>query len=225
MKTIAHRGLSALYPENTLLAFQKALESGADGIETDLRLTKDDEIVLFHDKDLMRVSGHNDAVETLTREALKRFDVGLGERIPTVDELLALVKGRCTLILEIKYHPDTYKKLCELLAHKISDKLSWVEVSCFDDRVLETMYHLNRKIKLHKLIDNEALLFRSDLDKKYAFVSYYDIEVSLRKNVLALGLFEKKKVIFWTVEHEDLSKEKKAGLYGVMSNMIPLSES
>ena len=66
MKMIAHRGFSARYPENTLLAFTKAMEAGVDGIETDLRLSKDAHPVLFHDDTLERLTGNNGCVEELT---------------------------------------------------------------------------------------------------------------------------------------------------------------
>ena len=54
---IAHRGFSGKYPENTMLAFQKALELGVDAIELDVHLSKDGEVMVFHDEDLMRMTG------------------------------------------------------------------------------------------------------------------------------------------------------------------------
>ena len=56
MKVFAHRGLSSLYPENTLIAFEKALEYQIDGIETDVQLTKDNQMVIFHDEDVSRTT-------------------------------------------------------------------------------------------------------------------------------------------------------------------------
>jgi len=221
MKIIAHRGLSESYPENTLLAFQKAIEASADGIETDLRLTADNEIVLFHDKDLNRIAKTDSKIEDLTLSELKQFDLGEGESIVRVDELISLVDGKLTLILEIKYNLDTYKKLCEILVKKIADKLDWVEVSCFEDRVLEYMHLLDPHIKLHKIIGNVPILE----DKQFAFcndtVSYLDVDIALRDTVLKKGLMQKYKVIFWTVDKEDIhDQEKEAGLYGIMSNKI-----
>lgn len=220
MKYIAHKGLSAYYPENTLLAFDKALQAGADGIETDLRLSADEKIVLFHDKSLKRITGHSDAPESLTLSALKKLDAGSGESIPTLDELLHLTQGKATLILEIKYNTSTYKRLCELTKEKIKDKLSWVEVSCFHDKVLEYMHILNADIGLHKLIEKASVLTMKDFENVYSYVSYFDVAVALHHIVLAQGLIQKYKIIFWTVDKEDLSKEIDAGLYGVMKNNI-----
>jgi len=220
MKRIAHRGLSKDYPENTMLAFKKALESGADGIETDLRLSLDEEVILFHDANLKHITGHDNTPEALSLAELKKLDAGEGECIPSLDELLQLTKGRATLILEIKYNPGTYKRLCEIIVKQIEDKLGWVEVSCFEDKVLKYMHQLNPHVKLHKLIDKSSTIRDKDFETLYAYVSYFDVDVKLRDIVLDKRLFERHKVIFWTVDKEDLSKEKEAGLYGIMKNDI-----
>ncbi len=218
MKNIAHRGLSKDYPENTMLAFKKALEAGADGIETDLRLSLDEKIILFHDANLKRITGHDHTPESLSLAELKKLDAGEGECIPSLDELLQIIKGRITLILEIKYNPSTYRRLCEIIEKHIEDKLGWVEVSCFEDKVLKYMYYLNPHVKLHKLINKASTLLDKDFETRYAYVSYFDVDVRLRDIVLDKRLFERHKVIFWTVDKEDLSKEKEAGLYGIMKN-------
>jgi len=220
MKIIAHRGLSQKYPENTLLAFKKAIEAGADGIETDLRLSLDDEIILFHDNNLKHITGLDMPPEALTLLALKKLDIGEGERIPSLAELLHLAEGKVTLVLEIKYNPHTYKKLCKIMLKEIEDKLDWVEVSCFEDRVLEYLDMLNPDVKLHKLIEYAYILESEDMEARYDYVSYFDVNVHLHDIVLDHGLMQRKKVIFWTVDKEDLSKEQEAGLYGIMTNDI-----
>ena len=218
MKIIAHRGFSELYPENTLLAFKKALEAGVDGIETDLRLSRDGQAIIFHDDNLKRMTGLDNTPEALTLSELKKLDTGSGQTIPSLDELLTLTSSQATLILEIKYMPSTYKRLCEVIELAIKDKLEWVEVSCFDDEVLEYMHGLNPQVKLHKLIEHESTLKDKDFENKYAYASYFDIDVKLRKLVLELALCQRHKIIFWTVQKEDLTQEKEAGLYGIMKN-------
>jgi len=220
MKVIAHRGLSAHYPENTLLAFDKAIEAGADGIETDLRLSADGKIILFHDKSLQHIAAVEAKPEDLTLASLKNIDVGMRESIPTLDEALQFVDGKLTLILEIKYNVSTYKTLCELTEERIKDKLSWVEVSCFEDKVLEYMHALNPKIRLHKLIEKASILTMENSEERYAYISYFDIKTTLRTLALEKGLIAKHKVILWTVDNEDLSKEIGAGLYGIMKDDV-----
>lgn len=73
---IAHRGASALAPENTLAAFQKAIEDEADGIEFDVRIARDGVPVVFHDANLKRIAGRENTVSSFTSEKLRTFDVG-----------------------------------------------------------------------------------------------------------------------------------------------------
>lgn len=216
MKIIAHRGFSSDYPENTLLAFSKALDAGADGIETDLQLSRDEAVILFHDDTLKQITKTEGTPQEYTLAELKHLDAGRGESIPTLDELLRLCDAKATLILEIKYDPVTYKRLCERTAEHIAEMREWVEVSCFEDRVLEYMHELVPQIRLHKLIDKVSTLRDKEFESKYAYVTYFDISVKLRKSVMQMGLLQRHKVIFWTVKDEELGKEMAAGLYGIM---------
>lgn len=218
MKIIAHRGYSSDYPENTLLAFKKALEVGVDGVEIDLRLSPDGKSIIFHDDTLERIAGLNLPPEAIPFHELQKLDVGQGESIPSLDDILQLAAAKTILILEIKYKPANYKKLCEVVQESIKDKLEWAEVSCFEDCVLEYMHELNPKVKLHKLIDEASTLEDKDFERKYSYASYFDIDIKLKDKAFELGLIQKYKVIFWTVDKEDISKEKEAGLYGIMKN-------
>ena len=74
VKNFAHRGFSGKYPENTMLAFEKAVEAGAEGIELDVQLTKDGEIVIIHDETIDRTTDGKGFVADYTYEELKKFD-------------------------------------------------------------------------------------------------------------------------------------------------------
>lgn len=107
MKRFAHRGVMALQPENTMSAFRLALDTGADGIETDVHLTKDGELVLIHDETLERTTDGNGMVSSYTLDELRRFNAGVRysqqEVIPTLQELLELVRGESIrLNIEVK---------------------------------------------------------------------------------------------------------------------------
>ena len=106
---IAHRGLSLVYPENTLKAIDAAFTAGADAAEVDIRLSRDGVPVVFHDDTLERTSNGRGAVEALSVAELKRLDAGswmdtrfAGERIPTLEEVVRLAKGRGRLLLDLK---------------------------------------------------------------------------------------------------------------------------
>ncbi len=106
---IAHRGASGYAPENTLIAVRRAMEMRAEMVEVDILLSKDGIPVLLHDPSLDRTTNGTGVVSDLTLDELKLLDAGswfdvqfAGEQIPTVDELLALCKGKMALNLEIK---------------------------------------------------------------------------------------------------------------------------
>ena len=124
MKTTihAHRGASALYPENTLEAFSKAIEQGADCIELDVHLTKDGQIVVAHDAVLERVSNGSGYINDHTLEELKSFNfsklfpAGPVCRIPQLSEVFSLVKpSALTLNIELKTTERLYPALPEKL--------------------------------------------------------------------------------------------------------------
>ncbi len=99
---IAHRGLSGLYPENTLLAFREAVKWGVDGIETDVRRTRDGAIVCLHDETLDRTTNLSGKLSEYTLQEVRRADAGRGERIPTLWEALDEIDGKAMLCIEIK---------------------------------------------------------------------------------------------------------------------------
>lgn len=128
---IAHRGSSMAAPENTLAAVEQAIEDGADYVEIDVRLTADDEVVLFHDRSLARLTGDPRRLNELTREELAGFDVGSwfgdafqGERIPGLDEALAAVRGRNALMIDLKPDPGRGEALAAGVIAALRDEAS-----------------------------------------------------------------------------------------------------
>ncbi len=98
---IAHRGASAEAPENTLAAFDRALALGVDGIELDVRLTRDGVPVVFHDATLARLAGRRARVSRLTLAELRAVRIA-GEAIPTLEEVLRRTRNRALVQIEIK---------------------------------------------------------------------------------------------------------------------------
>jgi glycerophosphoryl diester phosphodiesterase len=106
-KFIAHRGLhSKLIPENSLLSFQKALEYNYS-IEFDLTITKDEEVVVFHDDNIFRLCNIDKKIEDVKYSYLKELKLfNSKENIPLFEDLLNLINGKITLIIEIKKHKN-----------------------------------------------------------------------------------------------------------------------
>ncbi len=99
---IAHRGASAYEPENTLRAFERAIEMGATMLELDVHLSREGHPMVIHDTDLSRTTNGTGRVTDLSLTQIKRFDAGLGERVPTLDEVIELARDRAKLYIELK---------------------------------------------------------------------------------------------------------------------------
>ncbi len=110
----AHRGASMHAPENTMAAFRAALDAGATYIELDVQRTRDEQIVVLHDGDLLRIGGDPRKVSELTTPDLVAIDIGrkydakfAGEHTPTLKEVIDLVRGKMKINVELKYNvPD-----------------------------------------------------------------------------------------------------------------------
>jgi glycerophosphoryl diester phosphodiesterase len=105
---VAHRGNQKLEPENTLAAFRRAIDEGADALETDLRFTSDDQLILFHDHTLERTTDGSGPVRSHSLAQIKQLRTRRpggqlsDERVPTLLEMLAMLGGEAPLLLELK---------------------------------------------------------------------------------------------------------------------------
>ena len=161
MAVAGHRGDSYNYYENTLTAFKMAIENGADMIETDVRLSKDDFLVLIHDDKVDRTTNGNGFVKDMSFEELRKLNCGDShnyEQIPTLSELFELIKDtKITVNIEIKeYYSESNAIRCEKCIEKV---ISLVEeyglgdrilINSFDAYVLEYVYKkYGKKYLLH----------------------------------------------------------------------------
>lgn len=122
VEIVAHRGASHNAPENTLAALKLAWEQKADASEFDVHLSKDGRIVVIHDADTKRTAGVDKKVVVQTLDELRTLDVGkwkgakfAGEKIPTLEEMLAAVPAGKTVFVEVKCGPDIVPELDRVL--------------------------------------------------------------------------------------------------------------
>jgi len=122
---IAHRGASEDAPENTLAAFQLALEQGADAVEGDFRLSKDGTIVCIHDSHGRRTLQKNVEIKKTPFEALRKLSAGswkgkqwVAEKIPTLEEILDLLPENVPLYLEVKAGPEFLEPLAKIIENR-----------------------------------------------------------------------------------------------------------
>src|SRR5512147_1649335 len=150
-KKIAHRGASGRYPENSRLAFEKAIAAGADMIELDCQQTADGHVVVFHDERLARTTGARGKLCEKTLEQLRKLDIGKwrgpafrGARILTLEEALEVFAGNIDLCLEIKSAPAAPPGI-ELKLLFILSRYDYLErstISSFDYRSLARVREL-----------------------------------------------------------------------------------
>ena len=101
-KIMGHRGAPADEPENTLRSFRRALAVGVAAVELDVQLTKDGRLAVIHDETLDRTTNGRGPVKNFTLAELQRLDAGLGEPIPSLEEVFDLVQGKAHLVVELK---------------------------------------------------------------------------------------------------------------------------
>lgn len=155
---ITHRGANKYAPQNTLPAFERAVQIGTDGFETDVHITKDGKIVLCHNYTIDETSDGKGNVADMTLEELKQYDFGsyfsekfAGTKIPTIDEFLSLVEKTDISILNIEIKSpkqnetaiviETIKAVKE---HGLFDKLL---ISSFDPKLLAEAKRIDRRCK------------------------------------------------------------------------------
>jgi len=149
---IAHRGASKIAPENTLLAFRKAIEYKANYIEFDVFKSKDGELVVTHDYELSRLTGYSGFTEDLTLEELKTLNFGEGEKIPTLLDVIYLTKGKIGLCVDVLSR-NIEKKLVQLLRE--SDLVENTIISSFNFKELKKIQKLEPNFKFASLIPYE----------------------------------------------------------------------
>lgn len=156
----AHRGASADAPENTLPAFELALAQGAQGLEFDVQLTRDDEVVVIHDETLERTTDGHGWVADHSLDQLRALDAGVrhkgfaGTRIPTLGEVLDLTRGTgVTLNIELKNSKMRYKGMEERVVEILAGRPASgpVVLSSFNHYSLLRLHDLDRGLTLGAL--------------------------------------------------------------------------
>lgn len=206
MKVFAHRGLSSKYPENTLIAFEKALEYQIDGIETDVQLTKDGQLVIIHDEILTRTTGHEGFVKDFTLKELKEMNAnnhyeGRYE-IPTLDELLTLLEKHDVIInLELKTSVFEYngiEKLVydEIIKHNLKDRII---ISSFNHESLLRMKEIDKSVKCG-ILTADRIVEVEDYISRIGVECYHPFFASIKPERVALAHKKNIEVNVWTVD-------------------------
>lgn len=220
IELIGHRGYPAVYPENTILSFRKAIDAGCTGIELDLQLSKDNKVVVIHDKTLERTTNGDSAVRDHTLKELKKLDAGRGEGIPALDEVLSDFSG-LVFLLELKVYYEEYINLCEEALKIVKNKRDALR------QVIFTSFSPLAVKKIKELEPNAqtGLIFSKPWPPEgiYSLKGFIDTICPrgdrLDSIVSKFAEQNKLRLYVWTIDNKDEVEEaKKYNITGIVSN-------
>ncbi len=218
--TIAHRGFTESFPENTLEAFAAAVENNFDAIELDVQFSADGHSIVFHDENLSRLTGNFAEVNDLALLQLKELRIDQKYTIPTLSEALKVIDRKLTLIVEIK-DKKAVQEVVNQIEKSIKDDFwnyNQFIISSFDWTVLTEVSKLNSEIKIGVLTYNElkkALAFAERIKADCIFPHF-----SLLKAEICDEISEKNiKIYPWTVnDSDDIQRMKTLKINGIISD-------
>ena len=225
---IAHRGASGSYPENTSVAFEKAIEHGANMIDLDCHMTKDGNIVVIHDPTLNRTTNGRGLVKTKRLDELKKLDAGSwfgpdfkDQRILTLEEAIALTHRRSGLIIEIKNQPQLHLgiEIRILFMLNVAGATGRAIVTSSDYSALRRLRERSRDVRIGVLMSAEEnedpLRIASELKA---------VAVLVRKDLLHPIFFREARrrgfpVLVWTVnETAEIERVASMGVCGIVTD-------
>ena len=234
---VAHRGASSIAPENTLAAFRLALDLRADGIELDVHMTADNEIVVIHDSTVDRTTGFPGRVGQMTSSALKALDAGswfnsafpdkarpeyTGLRIPLLREVLELVRGRARLYIEIK-DPDLYpgdfesRLLSIVREHRMENSVAFLSFSRRSLRKIRRADPSTTVALLISRLSGDPIKSARALGAAALAVSFRVLNDGFAAEIREAGLG----IIAWTVDDAgDIRRIKSMRVDSVITNVV-----
>ncbi len=217
---IGHRGAAGHEPENTLRSFERAIELGTDMIELDVQVCGTGELVVIHDETVDRTTDGSGQVKEMPFKELRALDAGKGERIPTLDEALALLEGRAGINIELKSLRSAGPAYDSVLNALV--KAGWgmedILMSSFHLGELTEMRKLSGEVRVGVLVSGnpvEILEFAAMIDAYSINPNYRRISREFVEDAHGMGL----KVFVWTVNKpQDIERMKSLGADGIISD-------
>lgn len=202
VEIIAHRGASATAPENTLAAMRQAIDYATDWVEIDVQETSDDQVVVFHDSDFMKLSNVDLKIWDATMADLESIDIGShmdprfsNERVPTLADLLSLCKGKTKVVIELKYYghdKDLEQRVLDIVnAHGMSSDVMYMSLNI---AAVSKMKKLDPDCRAGLLMSVLGGKIR-DIDADFLAVNAMFVNRSLIQRAHASG----KQVYVWTI--------------------------
>lgn len=227
---IAHRGASAVAPENTLAAFKLAHQAGADGIELDVMLSKDNQLVIMHDDTVDRTTNGSGRVRDMTYAELKELDVGshfsadfVGEKIPLLTQVYELLGKKLLINVELKNYATPFDDLTAKVI-ELTEKFNLVDsiiLSSFNPINLSKARRINRNIRLGLLTapGKPGKILRSRVGRIFPYDALHPHYSDTNSNLVQYIHQINRHVNVWTVDDPDeLLRLKALGIDAVICN-------
>jgi glycerophosphoryl diester phosphodiesterase len=216
LRVIAHRGARVEEPENTLRAVKRAAECGADAVEIDVRRSNDQELVIMHDETLDRTTNGSGKVSEQTLEQLRALDAGKGEKIPTLSEVLSLVKAlEPELVIELKEPGMEERVVREILEAGMERN---VVIASFYHSLLLRMKELAPNLKTGVILSSLPVFpVTLALDAKAAviFQRYPRLTCEYSEEARRNGL----EIYVWIINTvEDFERVRRLGVNGIVTD-------
>ncbi|MFE4488144.1 glycerophosphodiester phosphodiesterase [Bacillus altitudinis] len=229
MYIIAHRGSSSAAPENTIAAFDVAVEQGADYIELDVQMTMDQHVVVIHDDTVDRTTNGNGLVKSYTLDQLKKLDAGswfdqqyTNERIPTLQEILERYSQRIGILIEIK-HPKRQIGIEKAVA-RIINRFAYsrhIIIQSFDVHALQRIKAFAPSLRTALIIKPDA--FKLTKRKLTTYSSFANC-LNMKKTMINRWWIDRihtfgMDVFIWTVkDQKTAARIKKYPIDGVVTD-------
>jgi glycerophosphoryl diester phosphodiesterase len=218
---IAHRGASGHRPENTLPAYELAVEQGADLIEIDLHRTRDAAIVVSHDEDLAGLGGRGEIADASLAE-VRALDAGEGERVPTLDEVLDRFGRRIPFNLEIKRGTRIEYPGIEAAALAALERRGLLErtlFSSFYDPVLRRLRELSPRARIGLLVSRRFPAGALERARALGAEALHPERPLVTRELVTAAHGEGLAVYVFTVDDpEDMARLLELGVDGIFTN-------
>lgn len=222
-KVMAHRGASKETPENTMAAFQKAIDDMADYIELDVQLTSDGEVIVMHDSNAYRTTGVDENIANMTYKEVRRLDAGSwyseqykGEKVPSLREVLELTQGKIKLNIELKPagNGDELARKTVALIEKYNMENDCV-ITSFSSSALSAAKSCDENIRVGYIL---SAAYGDYYDMKN--IDFFSVNAAfLSKRTIDAIHNSGKQVYAWTVNNKDSIKNlTNKGVDGVITD-------
>ncbi len=221
---IAHRGIhnNKNIPENSISSFKKAIIYNTP-IELDIQLTKDNQVIVFHDKNLFRMTKKNLLIKKLTLKELKKVPLlNTNEKIPTLQEVLKLVNNKVLLDIELK-NIKKYKKLVNKTLNILKNYKGQFIIKSFNPNTIKYLRKKEPNYQYGLLLNNKypSFLISTNALINYCKPDFLAISKDMTEKKAIKSFHKNHPILIWTISNKNELKKYNHKKYSFICNNLP----